>query len=250
MVGSMPHRAFTVEEVAEYLHVSPADVERLVQEKNIPHQVLGGRVVFHRGEVDTWASQRILGFSDKRLDAYHEKSMRGTRKIFPNHALIPELMAPELIDLALESKTKSSAIRDMVALAEQTGRVFDPRELLASVQEREELCPTAMAGGLAFLHVRQHEAYRFEGSFVVLGRTLQGIPFNAPDGRPTRLFFLICCEDERIHLHTLARLCMIAVKTDAIGRLFEAEDPAEAFEVLRLAEQSILPAVAKPGTTE
>ena len=56
----------------------------------------------------------------------------------------------------------------MVALAEGTGRVLHPRELLQSVEERESLCSTALPGGLALLHSRHHTEYSFDGSFVVL----------------------------------------------------------------------------------
>ena len=74
-----------------------------------------------------------------------------------------------------------------------------------------------------------------------LGRTLQAIPFSAPDGRPTQLFFLICCEDERIHLHTLARLCMLAVKTKVVDQLFDAPDATAAYDALVNAERTVLP---------
>ena len=135
------------------------------------------------------ASQRILGLPPRRLDAYHEMSMRGTLRVFPNRALIPDLLKPDTINFELPSKTRASAIRDMVALADRTGRVFDRRAFLASVEAREALCTTALPGGFAILHARQLEAYQFEGSFIVLGRTIQDIPFGASDGRPTRLFF-------------------------------------------------------------
>lgn len=237
----MPHRAFTTDEVADYLHVSRADVERLVRDGEIPHQVRGGRVTFQRGAIDAWASQRIIGMPGKRLDVYHAKSSAGTREVFPHDALIPELLRPGYIDLALSSRTKASIQRDMVALAARTGRVFDERELLTSVQNREELCPTAMPGGLALLHAREHQAFRFEGSFIVLGRTVQALPFSAPDGRPTQLFFLICCEDERIHLHTLARLCLLVLKTKIVEQLFAVEDPTAAYAAMVAAEQAVLP---------
>ena len=184
----------------------------------------------------------------KRLDVYHNQSMRGTRKIFPDDALIPQMLASEQIDLALASKTKASVIRDMVALAARTGRVMDPKELLASVEEREALCPTALPGGIALLHARHHAEYRFEGSFIVLGRTVQVVPFSAPDGRPTQVFFLVCCDDERIHLHALARLCMMGMKTPVIDQLFRAEAPQEAYDALVQSEQQVLPN-KKPAAT-
>ena len=238
----MPHRTLSIEEVAAYLHLTVPDVERLLRETDMPHSTRGGRLAFVRGEIDAWASQRILGLAPKRLDSYHEKSTRSTRKLLPEQALVPQLLSPEYIQLELGSKTRASVLRDMVALAEQTGRLFDPRELLASVEAREELCSTALPGGLALLHARHMESYRFEGSFLVLGRTVQSVPFGAPDGRPTRLFFLLCCEDERIHLHTLARLCTIAMKTNIIAELLEVADAAAAHEALKAAERSVLPA--------
>lgn len=236
----MPQRTFTVETLTTYLHLAPGDVERLLRESDLPREVRGGRTMFRRAAIDEWASQRILGLPGKRLDVYHEKTMRGTSGVFPGGALIPELLSPTNIDLGLKSKTRASVIRDLVALADRTGRVLDPRELLTSVSEREALCSTALPGGFALLHARHHTAYRFEGSFMVLGRTIQAVPFGAPDGRATHVFFLICCDDDRIHLHTLARLCLLAQKTDVIAQLYDAADPGAADDSLIAAEKIVL----------
>ncbi len=237
----MPHRTFNLDELTDYLHLAPGDVERLMRESDLPHSFRGGRTVFVRNEVDAWASRRILRLPEKRLHVYHDKSVRGTRSIFPGGALIPELMRPEYIDLELASRTRASVIRDMVALAGRTGRVLESRELIKSIEEREALCPTAQPGGLALLHPRHYAEYRFDGSFVVLGRTLQSVPFGAPDGRPTQLFFLVCCEDDRIHLHTLARLALLALNTKAIEQVFAAPDPSTAYAALVAAELTVLP---------
>ena len=115
----------------------------------MPCTLRGGRMLFQREEIDAWASQRLLRLPGQSLDWYHRKTMQGTRELFPRGALIPVLLQPGYIDLALPAKTRSSVIRDMVGLAERTGRVFDPRELLDSVQSREALCSTALPGGLA-----------------------------------------------------------------------------------------------------
>jgi PTS system nitrogen regulatory IIA component len=242
----MAHRTLTTDELAGYLHVSAADIERLLRETDIPKEQRGGKLIFRRSEIDSWASRRIIGMPDRRLDACHQQSMHGTKEIFLNNALIPELLRPFYLNLELTSMTRASAMRDMVALAESTGHVFDPRELLSSVEAREDLCSTALPGGVALLHARHYDAYRFEGSFIVFGRTIQSVPFGAPDGGLTRLFFLICCQDDRIHLHTLARLCMIAMKTDILDQLHEAPDAATAYEALVSAEQAVLPKQDNP----
>ncbi len=247
----MPYRTLDLPQAAAYLHLTCGEVEQLMRTADLPHVQRGGRVVFVRGDLDAWASQRILGLPPKRLADYHRQSTRGTRSVFGGDALIPELMQAEYIEAALQSRTKQSVIRDLVAFAEGTGRVLDAAELLGSIEEREALGTTGLPGGLALLHCRNHQPYRFEGSFIVLGRTVQAIHFGAPDGRPTWLFFLICCQDERIHLHTLARLCLLAQKTDLIGRLYEAPDAAAMYACLVAAELAVLtgakPAAAPAG---
>ena len=68
----MPYRTFGVDEVASYLHLSRADVERLVKDQDIPFEKHGGRLVFRKVEIDAWASPRILGLEGRRLAEYHQ----------------------------------------------------------------------------------------------------------------------------------------------------------------------------------
>ena len=237
----MPHRTFSLDEVADYLHLGREDIERLLKTADMPHSIRGaGRPVFLRGEIDAWASRRILGMPDRRLDAFHSKTLPSVRRIREGDALIPALIRPELINLDLASRTKSSIMRDMVAFAGRTGRVSDPKALLASVQAREELCSTALPGGMALLHARHQEEFQYEGSFLLLGRTVQTIPFGAPDGGYTRLFFLLCCQDDRLHLHSLARLCLMAQKTDLLSQLWRAPDSDAAYALIATCEQEAL----------
>lgn len=236
----MPHRTLSLEEVADYLHLRPEDIQRLLKTADMPHLMRGDRPMFLRGDIDAWASCRILGMPDRRLSAFHEQSTTQVRRIREEDALMPELLRTEYIKLDLESRTKSSVIRDMVDFAATTGRVYDPKTLLASVQEREELCSTALPGGMALLHARNHEEYAYDGSFLLLGRTIAGIPFGAQDGGHTRLFFMLCCQDDRLHLHTLARLCMMASKTDLLAQLWHAPDSDSAHAILGECEQTTL----------
>jgi len=236
----MPYRTFGVEEVARYLHLSTADIGRLVKNQAIPFERHGSRLVFRRVEVDAWASQRILGLEGRRLAEYHQKSSSDTREILPREAMMPELIRPEFIDPALAAKTKASVLRAMSALAGKTGRVCDPSGLLAGLEARESLCSTGLPGGLALLHARFPEPYLFESPFIVLGRTVQEIPFGAPDGRGTRLFFLLGCPDDRLHLHTLARLCLMAQKTEVLAELLDAAAAAAMHQRILAAEVAVL----------
>ncbi len=225
--------------------MSEAEVERFVENEEIPVETRGERWVFRRRDVDAWASQHILGMKDRPLADYHQQSSRGTRLFLENEAIMSELMQPAWIEAAMPAKTRASVLRAMTALADKTGRVCDARDLLASLEAREELCSTAVPGGLALLHPRHHDPYMFESSFLVLGRTVQEIHYGAPDGLPTHLFFLVCCQDDRLHLHTLARLCLMGLKTTLLERLRQVSTAAEMYDAIISSETEVL-AAAKP----
>jgi len=236
----MPYQTFGINEVANYLHLNPLEVERLVKEHDIPFERRGARVVFRKIEIDAWASPRVLRLGGRRLVDYHQKALRNVQQLIPDRAILPAMLRPEYVDPALPAKTKASVLREMTVLAERTGRVWDPTGLLAGLEAREELSSTGLPGGLALLHTREQGSYLFESMFIVLGRTVQQFPFGAPDGRPTDLFFLIACPDAGLHLYALARLCLMAQKTALLDGLREAGDPQSMYECLVAAEAAVL----------
>jgi mannitol/fructose-specific phosphotransferase system IIA component (Ntr-type) len=236
----MAYQVLSLDAVAKYLHLAPEDIAQRVKCNEIPHEKRGRRIVFSKDEIDLWASQRLLRLPDKRLTEYHQKSTRGTREILPRQSLLPEMIQPGFIAPALPAKTKSSVVRELAALAGTTGRLNNLPDLVASLEAREALCSTGMPGGFALLHPRVPDPYLFESSFIVLGRTAQEIFFGAPDGQPTNLFFLICCQDDRLHLHTLARICLIVQKTEILGQLRQSEDAPSMHASLLAAEEAAL----------
>lgn len=236
----MPYQTLNLEETAAYLHLREADVEQLIRKREIPFEKRGERFVFRKGEIESWASQRILGFQDKHLAAYHKQVVDRERRFSKRELLMPDLLKEKYIDPAVTSKTKSSILRDMVRLAEKTGNLLDASGLLDGLQDREKLCSTGMPRGLALLHPRYQRPYLFQEDMVLMGRTIQGIPFGAPDGSSTGLFFLLCCRTDSLHLHVLARICMMARETDLLDRLRETEDAAVMLQSVLTAEAELL----------
>lgn len=238
----VPHRIFNLYEVADYLHLTRGDVERLVRDKEIPFQRRGEKLVFMRNDIDEWASKRIIGSRKGDIDGEEKKapSRAKAHNLDKQHAIIPELLKIEFINPAMKSKTKSSVITDMVGLADKTGLLLQKADLIKSLKEREQMCSTALAGGIALLHPRNHQPYMFEDSFLVFGRTTQPIPYGAPDGMQTDLFFLVCCQEDKIHLHVLARLCVLCYQTTLLLDLREAETAEEMYNLLISAEQEII----------
>ena len=239
----MPHRTFGIGEVAQYLRLNPIEIERLVKQQEIPFERRGPRLVFRKVDIDAWASPRVLRLEGRRLVDYCQKtSFTSDQLASGDQVILPAILQPHFIDPALPTRTKASVLREMAALAGKTGRVWDPAGLLAGLIAREELSSTALPGGLALLHTREQESYLFESAFLVFGRTIQEIPFGAPDGRPTKFFFLVACPDPGSHLHVLARLCLMAQKGQMLELLHNAPDASAIYDCLVQAEAAVLAA--------
>ena len=235
----MPHQVFSIDEVADYLHIAQADVELLVRCAEIPCERKGERFVFRKQDIDPWASRRILGLQERELADYHRNTTQKMQQVGEQETIVRHMMRPDFIAAHLESRTKAAAIRDMVTVAEKTDYVIYSQDLLASLQEREQMGSTALAGGLALLHPRYHDPYTIERSFICLGRTIQPVPFGSPDGRTTDLFFLICCQNDKLHLHVLTRICMLCYHTSVLYDLRHAESAEEMYDCLCLAESEV-----------
>ena len=236
----MPYRVFNLAEAAEYLHLAEDAVEELARRGELPCERQGGRLVFRHNQVDEWASRRVLGFNEEKLADFHRRSTAKYHDLSRDAAIMPALTRANWIESRMKCRSKPSVIREMVDLADRTGLLCYRDELAESLVEREKLCSTALSGGLALLHPRNHDPYMFEDSFVVLGKTIAQVPFGSPDRSTTDIFFLICCQDDRIHLHVLARLCMMCHQTSMLLEMRGTDNPAELHDILAASEKQVL----------
>ena len=238
----MPFTMFNLHEVADYLRLPEDAIEELARRGEMPCERQGGRLMFRHMDVDAWASRRLLGLPDARLADYHKRlsAAESERDLSGSKGIMAGLLGADRVALGLTSRGKAGIIDEMVKVADATGLVCDAEDLKNSLTEREKLCSTALPGGFALLHPRNHEPYMFAESFLAVGRTVGRIFFGAPDGEATDVFFLICCQDDRLHLHVLARLCMMCHHTGMLEAIRAAETPSEVVEAMTAAEESVL----------
>ena len=236
----MPHRVLSLQQAARHIRIPERELFHLVQRDEIPYQRRGDEVLFEHRLLDDWAQRRILGLPTKSLTEHHREAVADRTRHASEDALVERLFRPDWINPELTSRTKPGVIRDMVKLAVATGLLYDDATLHREIEEREAISSTAINGRTAFLHARYHDPYQASDSFVVLGKTTQPIFFGAQDGEETDLFFLICCTDDSLHLHTLARLCMLAHGSTMLADLRAAATAEEMYSILRNAEHDLL----------
>jgi len=234
----MPHEQMNAQQVAAYLHMDIREVRKLASRGQIPCRRVGGKFVFSKGQLDHWVEGRIHTFAPSHL-AKIEKGVSAHHGLEHEELVVP-LIPDGGIAVPLNARTRDAAIRGMVDLAGSADLVYARDRLLDEIRKREELCPTAMIPSVALLHPRHPLPYDIAGSFVVVGLTPGGIPYGAEDGSLTRLFFLVCCKDERTHLHVLARLALMLHDQRTIGDLLNARSPDGLRRLLAAREDAVL----------
>jgi PTS system nitrogen regulatory IIA component len=226
---------FDLASLADYLHVTPAQVERLVSRGRIPGRKVGGQWRFSRAEIHHWLEDQI-GLSDEEALAEMETVLTRSHG-FPPTTSIAAMLPLEAIEAPLSARTRTKIVDAMTHLAARTGLLWDPQKMADAVRQRENLHPTALDNGVALLHPRRPMPAILAEPFLALGRTDHGVPFGG--GQLTDVFFLICSTDDMVHLRTLARLSRLATNNDLLAAIRKSSDPREIHQEIAKAEEKL-----------
>ncbi len=138
---------------------------------------------------------------------------------------LSELLDEKQVTLRLRSRKLPNALREIIQVLAQNGKIGDGETFLEEVLAREQAHPSAVENGVAFPHARTDLV---DEIVIGIGRSRAGIPIDA-DQQRARLIFVIgvperLLNDYLICVGMLARL----VKNDATrSRLLQAETPRE-----------------------
>lgn len=234
----MPDDDFDIAGLADYLHISAAQVAKMADRGQLPARRVAGQWRFSPSEVHHWLEQRIGALDELELGQL-ETALERSAPPAAEAVSIGELLPLEAIAIPLPARTRSSVITSMCALAAQTGWLWDPERMAEIVRQREDLYPTALDNGVALLHPRRPSPAMLAQPFLAFGRTSQGIPFSGNRGLLTDLFFLILSTDDQGHLRVLARLSRMLADNEFLAALRSAESALQAREAILEREQTI-----------
>jgi excisionase family DNA binding protein len=204
----------TIHELAVYLHLDEATVNKLVAAGKIPSIQLERQWRFKTQAIDEWIEQQLVGDDESFTDVPDGMKLP-LEDLLPDQALITNLRAT----------TPIAVIEELAARAYTNGWLADKPWFVGAVVERESLASTAMEGGVAFLHTRAKDKGKIARPFLVVGRSWSGIPFGAADGNPTYLFFLMGLKYDRLHLPILGRLARALRNPATIAKLRALSSP-------------------------
>jgi fructose-specific phosphotransferase system IIA component len=149
-----------------------------------------------------------------------------------------EILKPANIKIPLESKTKAEAIGELVQVLAESGDVTDRKKVLDAVLEREATRTTGIGNGLAIPHGKCQGT---KDLVMAIGRAATPIDFQAIDGRPVSIIWMLASPPDKTgpHIHALARISRLMTIDKFRAALLQAKTPQEAYDIIIAQENAL-----------
>lgn len=148
---------------------------------------------------------------------------------------ITELLDKRSISLTGTPKTKSEALDQIVDLMVKSGKINDREAYRRQVYAREEESTTGIGEGIAIPHGKC-DAVTKPGLAAMVVR--DGVEFDALDGEPVTLMFLIAAPNtkDNVHLDVLSKLSVLMMDENFANSLRNAADVDEFLSIIDKAD--------------
>ena len=226
-------RLMTIKQLAGYLNLNERTVLRLVTDGALPGVKVGNQWRFRKAMIDTWLDDQMLGVTPRLIDepkpVFSPRAMLELASCFELSHILPELRATN----------KNGAIEELAGFAAELALVRDKTWFMGALIERENIMPSATGNGVAFLHTVRRNPQQVVRPFMVLGRSKEGVDFDALDGKPTHLFFVLGLKINELHLPWLAKLASMFATRESVEPVLSASTPKDIYDVIAESERRL-----------
>ncbi len=148
---------------------------------------------------------------------------------------ITDLLAKESIKLNATVSSKEEVLSTMVDLMDKSGKISDKKLYLDAVKAREEEGTTGVGGGIAIPHGR---CSGVKQAGLAAMSIKGGVEYNALDGNPVDLVFLIAAPENsgNVHLEILSKLATMLMDDEFVQKLKDALTTEAFLEIIDKAE--------------
>jgi PTS system nitrogen regulatory IIA component len=123
----------------------------------------------------------------------------------------------------LKGGTKKEILTELTSSLKEAGLITSTEEAVGVILERERLGSTGIGEGIAIPHGKMKGIDRILCAF---GRSKEGVDFDAVDGKPVHIFFLLLAPEDSagLHIQMLSRISRILRDQSFRKRLIEQGD--------------------------
>lgn len=149
---------------------------------------------------------------------------------------ITDLLKPQSILLNASPTNKADAIYTLGDLMDKGGNLSDKAEYLEAVFAREESGYTGLGDGIATPHAKSAGVKEAGLAAMVVPN---GVDFEALDGQPSRLFFMIAAPEGAAdtHVEVLSKLATMVIDPDFKNALIQAATVDRFLELITAKEE-------------
>lgn len=150
---------------------------------------------------------------------------------------ILDFLVEDAINVKLSSTNKKDVLAELVEPLVKAGKVSDAKKMVEVLLEREELGSTGIGQRIAIPHGKSPVVKELSAAF---GVSQQGIAYDALDGEPVNLFFVLVAPEGSagVHLKALARISGLLKDKFFKKALLQATGRADVIKVIESEEQS------------
>ncbi|NQE01405.1 PTS fructose transporter subunit IIABC [Enterococcus gallinarum] len=134
---------------------------------------------------------------------------------------INDLLLKDAMIMDLQATDKKGAIDEMVAKLYEVGRISDIAVYKEGILAREAQTSTGLGDGIAMPHAKNQAVNE---ATVLFAKSKTGVDYEALDGQPTYLFFMIAASEgaNDTHLQALAALSRLLIDPEFVEKLKKA----------------------------
>lgn len=149
---------------------------------------------------------------------------------------IMDFLNPKAVSADLQASDKEGVIGELVDLLIRQREIKDNNEMVKALLDREALGSTGIGQGIAIPHAKSDSVKELVAAF---GLSRKGINFNALDGEPVYIFFLLVAPPDSAgsHLKALARISRLLRDKFFRETLKNAKDEKEILGIIRAEDQ-------------
>lgn len=149
---------------------------------------------------------------------------------------ITEILPKRGIKMGMEAVDKPEALKELVELLASVKDIGDKKSLVKGLLDREKLGSTGIGQGIAIPHAKTDKVHDI---VAVMGISRKGVDFDALDGEPVYIFFLLVAPRESAgpHLKALAQISRLLRDNYFCELLRKAKDEKEVYEILAAEEE-------------
>ena len=146
-------------------------------------------------------------------------------------ALIDQIRE-DVVKVPLEGRNKPDILRELVQVLADAGDITDTESAYRALLEREGRGSTGLEKGIAVPHAKTTAVDKLT---IAIGIAPDGVDFDAQDGNPSKLFFLLLAAPDQSgpHIEALSEIARLT-RSDAFCRsLANANDAAEVVSLIQ-----------------